>query len=50
MRTFADCSRNGNASGMSDPEVCISGRVSAGRIRRLAVEKVKIENECKIGM
>ena len=26
MRPFTDCSRNRDASGMPDPEMCVSGR------------------------
>ena len=44
MRPFADCSRNGDASGMPDPEMCVSGRVFSCLSGMLDDEEVRREN------
>ena len=41
----ADCCGNGDASGMPDSEMCVSGGIVSGRAGVLAGEKIKIENE-----
>ena len=44
MRPFTDCSRNGDASGMPDPEMCVSGGDFSCLSGMLDDEEVKREN------
>ena len=46
----ADRSGDGDASGMSDPEVCISGGAGSGGIGGMAGEEVRMKNVCVIGI
>ena len=44
LRCASDCCGGGDASGMPDPEVCLSGGDLSGLSGVLAHQKMKIEN------
>ena len=50
MWCATDRSGDGNASGMSDPEMCISGRSGSGGTGCLAGEEVRMKKVCVIGV
>ena len=45
VRPFADCNRTGDASGMSDPQVCLSGGDRSDRAGVLDAEEVRIKTD-----
>ena len=45
MRPFADCSRDGDASGMPDPEMCVSCGDRPDRTGMLDDEEVRIKTD-----
>ena len=45
VRPFADCSRTGHASGMPDPEMCVSGGDRSDRAGVLDAEEVRIKTD-----
>ena len=50
MWCTADRSGDGDASGMSDPEMCISGGAGSGWSGSLADKEVRIGRDCVTGV